>query len=118
MANLKSNVFCPNCGAKNTIEQNFCRFCGLNLQETTKSLVAQVTFGKNANELKQLRLIKKFTELRFKHIGDFSFDSHRILCLCHSDENGFFRRASSHRTRFAFNDLPIRNASLAADKKK
>ncbi len=62
MTNPKSNVFCPNCSAKNTIEQNFCRFCGLNLQETTKSLVAQVTFGKNASELKQLQLIKKFTD--------------------------------------------------------
>lgn len=62
MTNAKSNVFCPNCSAKNKIEQNFCRFCGLNLQETTKSLVAQVEFGKNARELKQLQLIKKLTD--------------------------------------------------------
>ena len=62
MTNVKSNVFCPNCSAKNKIEQNFCRFCGLNLQETTKSLVAQVEFGKNARELKQLQLIKKLTD--------------------------------------------------------
>lgn len=62
MTNPKSNVFCPNCGAKNKIEQNFCRFCGLNLQETAKSLAAQLSFGKNARELKQLQLIKKFTD--------------------------------------------------------
>lgn len=62
MTNLKSNVFCPNCGAKNTIEQNFCRFCGFNLQETAKSLAAQISFGKSARELKQLQLIKKFTD--------------------------------------------------------
>lgn len=62
MTNPKSNVFCPNCSAKNKIEQNFCRFCGLNLQETTKSLVAQLEFGKNARELKQLQLIKKLTD--------------------------------------------------------
>lgn len=62
MQNPKFNVFCPNCSAKNKIEQNFCRFCGLNLQETTKSLVAQVEFGKNARELKQLQLIKKLTD--------------------------------------------------------
>jgi hypothetical protein len=62
MPNTKSNVFCPNCSAKNKIEQNFCRFCGLNLQETTKSLAAQLEFGKNARELKQLQLIKKLTD--------------------------------------------------------
>jgi hypothetical protein len=62
MINSKSNIFCPNCSAKNKIEQNFCRFCGLNLQETAKSLVAQLEFGKNARELKQLQLIKKLTD--------------------------------------------------------
>ena len=59
MTALKSNVFCPNCSAKNDIEQNFCRFCGLNLQETTRSLAAQLSSGVNASELKQLQLIKK-----------------------------------------------------------
>ncbi len=62
MTNPKSNVFCPNCSAKNKIEQNFCRFCGLNLQETTKSLAAQLSSGKSARELKQLQLIKNFTD--------------------------------------------------------
>jgi len=62
MTNPKSNVFCPNCGAKNKIEQNFCRFCGLNLQESTRSLAAQLSSGKNARELRQLQLIKKITD--------------------------------------------------------
>ncbi len=62
MTNPKSNIFCPNCSAKNKIEQNFCRFCGLNLRETATSLAAQLSFGKNARELKQLQLIKKLTD--------------------------------------------------------
>jgi hypothetical protein len=62
MATPKSNVFCPNCSAKNKIEQNFCRFCGLNLQETTRSLTAQLSTGKNARELRQMQLIKKITD--------------------------------------------------------
>jgi ABC-type bacteriocin/lantibiotic exporter with double-glycine peptidase domain len=59
----KSNIFCPNCGANNNIEQNFCRFCSLHLQETTASLTAQLSFGKNAGQLKKLEWIKKFSDL-------------------------------------------------------
>jgi hypothetical protein len=62
MANPKSNVFCPNCSAKNKIEQNFCRFCGFNLQATKTSLTTQLSSGENSRELKQLQLIKKFTD--------------------------------------------------------
>jgi hypothetical protein len=63
MTNPKSEVFCPNCSAKNKIEQNFCRFCGFNLQDTTKSLVKQLSIDKNARQFKQLKLIKRLTEL-------------------------------------------------------
>ncbi|HEX8367032.1 MAG TPA: zinc ribbon domain-containing protein [Pyrinomonadaceae bacterium] len=62
MTNPKSDVFCPNCSAKNKIEQNFCRFCGFNLQETTKSLVAQRSIDKNARQFNQLKLIKRLTD--------------------------------------------------------
>jgi len=67
MTNSKSNIFCPNCGANNNIEQNFCRFCSLNLQETTTSLTAQLTLGTNAGQLKKLELIKKISD--FSSIG-------------------------------------------------
>jgi len=62
MTNSKSNIFCPNCSANNKIEQNFCRFCGLSLQETAKSLVAQLSSDKKAGRLKKLGLIKKLSD--------------------------------------------------------
>lgn len=67
MTKPKSDVFCPNCSAKNKIEQNFCRFCGFNLQDTTKSLVAQLSIDKNARQFNQLKLIKRLTD--FASIG-------------------------------------------------
>lgn len=63
MAKSKSNIFCPNCGANNKIEQNFCRFCGLGLKETAKSLVAQLSRDEDARQLKKLKLIKKLTDV-------------------------------------------------------
>jgi hypothetical protein len=62
MTNPKSDIFCPNCSAKNKIEQNFCRFCGFNLQDTTKSLTAQLAIDKNARQFNQLKLIKRLTD--------------------------------------------------------
>ena len=47
-------MFCPNCGAKNNRNQNYCRFCGLNLQETAKSLNDQMAFGESSQYLKNL----------------------------------------------------------------
>lgn len=35
-------MYCPNCGAKNSIEQNFCRSCGLSLEKTAFSLSEQL----------------------------------------------------------------------------
>ncbi|HEX8248064.1 MAG TPA: zinc ribbon domain-containing protein [Pyrinomonadaceae bacterium] len=67
MTNPKSEVFCPNCSAKNKIEQNFCRFCGFNLQETTKSLAAQLSINKTARQFNQLKLIKRLTD--FASVG-------------------------------------------------
>lgn len=63
MENSKSNIFCPNCGSNNKIEQNFCRFCSFHLLETTNSLTAQLSSGKNAGQLKKLEWIKKLSDL-------------------------------------------------------
>jgi hypothetical protein len=63
MTNSKSNIFCPNCGANNNIEYNFCRFCSFHLQETTASLTAQLSSGKNVGQLKKLEWIKRLSDL-------------------------------------------------------
>jgi hypothetical protein len=46
-------MFCPNCGTENNKHQNFCRFCGLNIEESAKSLKSQLAFGVETNELKK-----------------------------------------------------------------
>jgi hypothetical protein len=52
-------MFCSNCGAKNSKKQNYCRFCGLNLQEAAKSLTSQLVFGEDSNLLKTLSKVKR-----------------------------------------------------------
>lgn len=52
-------MFCPNCGAKNGKKQNYCRFCGLNLQDAAKSLTNQIVFGSDTKLLKTLSSVKR-----------------------------------------------------------
>lgn len=35
-------MYCPNCGTKTSIDQNFCRACGLSLEKTALSLSEQL----------------------------------------------------------------------------
>jgi hypothetical protein len=55
-------MFCPNCGANNNKRQNYCRFCGLNLQESAKSLMNQIVFGEDSKSLKKLSSIKRVVD--------------------------------------------------------
>ena len=52
-------MFCPNCGANNNKKQNYCRFCGLSLQDTAKSLMNQIIFGQDSKVLKTLSSVKR-----------------------------------------------------------
>jgi hypothetical protein len=56
-------MFCPNCGAKNNKKQNYCRFCGLNLRDTAKSLTSQLVFGEDSNLVKSLSSVKRVMDL-------------------------------------------------------
>ena len=56
-------MFCPNCGANNNKKQNYCRFCGLNLQDTARSLTNQVVFGEDSNLLKRLSSVRRILDL-------------------------------------------------------
>jgi len=62
-------MFCPNCGANNTTEQNFCRSCGLNLEDTAKSLLAQIPSAETANLLKREQRLEKFGNFAFGGLG-------------------------------------------------
>jgi hypothetical protein len=56
-------MFCSNCGAKNNSDQNFCRFCGLNLSDAARSLNNQIVFGKNSDALKRWSAVKQTTNI-------------------------------------------------------
>lgn len=62
-------MFCPNCGANNSTDQNFCRACGFNLEETAKSLLLQIPSAENANLLRRERLLEKFGNIAFGGFG-------------------------------------------------
>ena len=55
-------MYCPNCGAKNNKKQNFCRYCGLHLQEIEKAFSNQLVFGTETKRLKNLRQIRQITD--------------------------------------------------------
>jgi zinc-ribbon domain len=56
-------MFCPNCGTENNKNQNYCRFCGLNIEESAKSLKLQLSFGVETNELKKNKERKRLLRL-------------------------------------------------------
>jgi hypothetical protein len=53
-------MFCPNCSANNSTEQNFCRSCGLNLEDTAKSLLAQIPSAETAALMRREKMLEKF----------------------------------------------------------
>lgn len=55
-------MYCPNCGATNNKKQNFCRYCGLHLQEIEKIFLNQLVFGTETNKFKSLRQVRKITD--------------------------------------------------------
>lgn len=60
---VKTFMFCPNCGATNDSKQNYCRFCGLDMRASARSLTTQLAFGKDSDSLKKLRTIKRFVNI-------------------------------------------------------
>ena len=44
-------MYCPNCGKANSSEQKFCRSCGLNLEDATRSLIEQLPAGEQDQRL-------------------------------------------------------------------
>ena len=66
-------MFCPNCGTKNTVEQNYCRGCGLKLD----AIVVAVSDQFPSKEYADLQRRKE----RFRRIG--------LICLSVAGLIGF-----------------------------
>lgn len=62
MTNEKANIFCPNCGANNKIEQSFCRFCGLNLVGSVKALRTQFADREKSERFIKLEWMKRASD--------------------------------------------------------
>ena len=64
-------MFCPNCGAENPAEQNFCRNCGLNLSAVTQVVSEQFP----SEEYARLQRRKAL----FERLGTFSLSISGII---------------------------------------
>ena len=53
-------MYCPNCGTKTSIDQNFCRACGLSLEKTALSLSEQLPAKVDRSVREQKERLEKF----------------------------------------------------------
>ena len=52
-------MFCPNCGAKTSVEQKFCRACGLGLEKIALSLTEQLPTRPNENLMSEKERLER-----------------------------------------------------------
>jgi len=62
-------MFCPNCAAKNSTEQRFCRACGMNLEQTAATLEEQFPARKGVELDRAGRRLERFGQIAFGGFG-------------------------------------------------
>ncbi len=66
-------MFCPNCAKENSVEQKFCRACGLNLEKSAESLLLQLPDAQNADLVKREMFLERF--------GNFVFGGFLVVVI-------------------------------------
>lgn len=69
-------MFCPNCGAKTSIEQKFCRACGLGLEKIALSLTEQLPTRPDESALSQK---ERFERLGVAALSVFGFGALAVI---------------------------------------
>jgi hypothetical protein len=62
-------MYCPNCGASNSTEQNFCRACGMQLGEISTALLAQASATSNDKLARSSQTIERVGKIGLYGLG-------------------------------------------------
>ncbi len=62
-------MFCPGCGKPNSIDQKFCRACGINLEQSAASLREQYPDSERLDLKKQEMLLERYGQIVFSGFG-------------------------------------------------
>jgi len=62
-------MFCPNCAAKNSTDQSFCRACGMNLEQAATALAEQFPDNARSEIDRKEQRLERFGKIVFGGFG-------------------------------------------------